>query len=65
MTTGEREGLDEAAQEAQLAEFGRRVPMRRVGSMDDIAHAILYLASDDAQYVTGQEIIVDGGYVVR
>lgn len=65
MTTGEREGLDETAQEAQLAEFGRRVPMHHVGSMDDIANAILYLASDEAQYVTGQEIIVDGGYVVR
>jgi NAD(P)-dependent dehydrogenase (short-subunit alcohol dehydrogenase family) len=65
MTTGEREGLDEDAQEAQLAEYGRRVPMHHVGSMDDIANAILYLASDEARYVTGQEIIVDGGYVVR
>jgi len=65
MTTGEREGLDEAAQEARLEGFGRLVPMHHVGSMDDIAHAILYLASDEAQYVTGQEIIVDGGYVVR
>ena len=65
MTTGERFGLDEDAQEAQLAEFGRRVPMRHVGSMDDIANAIVFLASDDAGYVTGQELIVDGGYVIR
>ena len=36
-----------------------------MGSIDDIAEAILYLASDEAGYVTGQELIVDGGYVVR
>jgi NAD(P)-dependent dehydrogenase (short-subunit alcohol dehydrogenase family) len=65
MTTGERLGLDEDAQETQLAEFGRLVPMRHVGSMDDIANAIVFLASDEAGYVTGQELIVDGGYVIR
>ena len=36
-----------------------------MGAMDDIADAILFLASDEASYVTGQEVIVDGGYVVR
>jgi NAD(P)-dependent dehydrogenase (short-subunit alcohol dehydrogenase family) len=65
MTTGERLGLDEAQQEAQLAGFARHVPMHRLGSTDDIAEAIVYLASDEAGYVTGQELIVDGGYVVR
>jgi dihydroanticapsin dehydrogenase len=65
MTTGERLGLDEDEQEARLAGFGARVPMRRTGSMDDIANAIVFLASDEAGYVTGQELIVDGGYVIR
>ncbi len=65
MTTGERLGLDEDAQTARLVEFGKLVPMKHVGSTDDIAEAILYLASDAAAYVTGQEIVVDGGYVVR
>jgi NAD(P)-dependent dehydrogenase (short-subunit alcohol dehydrogenase family) len=64
MTTGERQGLDEAAQAARLAGFGDKVPMRHVGSADDIAAAVAYLASDDAGYVTGQEIVVDGGYLV-
>jgi NAD(P)-dependent dehydrogenase (short-subunit alcohol dehydrogenase family) len=64
MTTGERDGLDPAAQEARLAAFGRRVPMQRTGSVDDIAAAVAYLASDDSRYVTGQEIVVDGGYLV-
>jgi NAD(P)-dependent dehydrogenase (short-subunit alcohol dehydrogenase family) len=65
MSTGERDGLNPAEQDARIAAFGERVPMRRTGSVDDIANAILYLASDEAVYVTGQEIVVDGGYLVR
>jgi NAD(P)-dependent dehydrogenase (short-subunit alcohol dehydrogenase family) len=65
MTTGEREGLDEDAQEERVAGFAAHLPMKRMGAMDDIADAILFLASDEASYVTGQELIVDGGYVVR
>jgi len=65
MTTGERLGLDAEAQEERLAQFARQVPMKRMGAMDDIADAVLFLASDEASYVTGQELIVDGGYVVR
>lgn len=65
MTTGERLGLDTEAQEARLAQFARHVPMKRMGAMDDIADAVLFLAGDEASYVTGQELIVDGGYVVR
>jgi NAD(P)-dependent dehydrogenase (short-subunit alcohol dehydrogenase family) len=38
------------------------VPMRRVGMPQDIADAILFLASDRASYVNGDEIMVDGGY---
>jgi NAD(P)-dependent dehydrogenase (short-subunit alcohol dehydrogenase family) len=65
MTTGERQGLSEGEQEARLAEFGQRVPMRHCGSTLDIANAIVYLASDASAYVTGQELVVDGGYLVR
>jgi NAD(P)-dependent dehydrogenase (short-subunit alcohol dehydrogenase family) len=65
MTTGERDGLDEAAQEERVAGFASHLPMKRMGAMDDIADAILFLASDEASYITGQEVIVDGGYVVR
>ena len=38
------------------------VPLRRVGMPQDIADAILYLASDRSSYVNGDEITVDGGY---
>jgi len=64
MSTGERYGLDPDQQEARIAEMARKVPVQRMGSVDDIAAAIAYLASDDAAYVTGQEIVVDGGYLV-
>lgn len=38
-----------------------RTPMRRFGTPDDIARAVVYLASDDASFVTGAELAVDGG----
>jgi NAD(P)-dependent dehydrogenase (short-subunit alcohol dehydrogenase family) len=39
------------------------VPMRRAGEVDEVAHAILFLASDEASYITGSEIHVDGGAI--
>jgi 3-oxoacyl-[acyl-carrier protein] reductase len=40
------------------------VPMRRLGSVADIANAALYFASDEAGYVTGQSLVVDGGQIL-
>jgi NAD(P)-dependent dehydrogenase (short-subunit alcohol dehydrogenase family) len=65
MTTGERIGLSPGEQEERLSDFGQLVPMKHVGAMLDIANAMLYLASDESAYVTGQEVVVDGGYLVR
>jgi len=39
----------------------RAVPMGRMGDAWDVAHAVLFLASDEARYITGTEIVVDGG----
>jgi 3-oxoacyl-[acyl-carrier protein] reductase len=65
MSTGERDGLSLEQQEERMLEFGKTNPMRRAGSVDDIANAILYFASDESSYVTGQEIVVDGGHLIR
>jgi 3-oxoacyl-[acyl-carrier protein] reductase len=40
------------------------VPMRRLGSVDDIANAALYFATEEAGYVTGQSLVVDGGQIL-
>lgn len=42
-----------------------RVPMKRLAEPSEIADAVLYLASDKASYVTGQTLVVDGGWAVQ
>ncbi len=41
------------------------VPLGRYGTADDIAYAVLYLASDEAAFVTGAELVIDGGYTAQ
>ena len=43
------------------AEQLRRTPLGRIGRPEDIAYAVIYLASDEASFVTGSEVVVDGG----
>jgi NAD(P)-dependent dehydrogenase (short-subunit alcohol dehydrogenase family) len=38
-----------------------RLPIPRIGTVEDVAAAVLFLASDDAAYITGTELVVDGG----
>jgi len=52
-----------AMQEASTARRVARIPMGRFGEPDDVAKAALFLASDDAGYVTGHTLAVDGGYL--
>jgi NAD(P)-dependent dehydrogenase (short-subunit alcohol dehydrogenase family) len=42
-------------------EYLKKIPLGRWGSPDDIAKVVLFLASDDAGYMTGEDVIVDGG----
>ncbi len=65
MSTGERMGLSIDQQEERMAEFATYSPMGRAGSVDDIAHGILFLASDESSFITGTELVVDGGHLVR
>jgi 3-oxoacyl-[acyl-carrier protein] reductase len=47
-----------------LAQMTASIPLRRLGTVEDIGHAALFLASDEAGYITGQTIVVDGGQVL-
>ena len=47
--------------EKRLAQIAKDIPMRRLGSPQDVAYAALFLASDEAMYITGVELTVDGG----
>ncbi len=40
-------------------------PIGHVGEPDDIAYGIVYLASDESKFVTGEELVIDGGYIAR
>ena len=49
------------ADEAGMAQMAKYIPLGYMGAPEDIAYAMLYLASDEARYVTGQTICIDGG----
>lgn len=45
--------------------FLRAVPLKRAGTSEDIAYGVLYLASDESSFVTGSELVIDGGYTAQ
>jgi 3-oxoacyl-[acyl-carrier protein] reductase len=48
----------------QIAAMNEAIPLGRMGEVEDIAYAALFLASQEASYITGQTIVVDGGQVL-
>lgn len=53
--------MTEALPEKVRQELAAQIPMERLGSADDIANAVLFLASDHSAYITGQVVAVNGG----
>lgn len=51
----------EAMGKEHMETMARPIPLGRLGTVTDVANAILFLASDEASYITGQSIVVDGG----
>jgi 3-oxoacyl-[acyl-carrier protein] reductase len=47
-----------------MDELNRRIPLERWGTAEDVAYAVAFLASDEAAYITGQVLTVDGGLVM-
>jgi NAD(P)-dependent dehydrogenase (short-subunit alcohol dehydrogenase family) len=50
--------------EGSIKDLSAAIPMGRMGFAEDIANGILFLASDDSSYITGSELIIDGGSLI-
>jgi 3(or 17)beta-hydroxysteroid dehydrogenase len=59
MTAGRR--ADPATRERMVS----RIPLGRYGEADEVAYGVLYLASDEAGFVTGSELVIDGGWTAQ
>jgi len=51
--------------EARKRDVSALHPLGHMGEPDDIAWGVVYLASDEARFVTGAELVIDGGYTAR
>jgi len=53
--------MTKALGDAILGEVSKRIPAKRLGTAEEVASAVLFLASPAAAYITGQVLVVDGG----
>jgi NAD(P)-dependent dehydrogenase (short-subunit alcohol dehydrogenase family) len=65
MVEGHVRGQGATDMEAAKAQLASLHPLGRVGEPDDIAWGVVYLASDESRFVTGSELVIDGGYTAR
>lgn len=55
-------GIFDNQNEIFVNNYSKKVPMRRLGTPEDIAPSVAFLLSEDSQYITGQNLIIDGGW---
>jgi len=60
-TPGSREGSNEESRKQTIA----MIPLSRMGTPEDIAQTVVFLASEESNYITGQILIVDGGWTIQ
>jgi NAD(P)-dependent dehydrogenase (short-subunit alcohol dehydrogenase family) len=65
LITGAVASLSEDEANALLGRLLANIPMKKMGKPDDIAHACVFLGSDESTYITGSELVVDGGYTCK
>ncbi len=53
---------DEKTARQSLQWSGRKIPLERIGTAEDVANLMFFLASEESNYITGQSIVVDGGF---
>jgi 3-oxoacyl-[acyl-carrier protein] reductase len=58
------EGMQAERSPGYIRAMERSVPLGRLGTPQDVAHAVLFLASDEAAYITGTTIVIDGGQIL-
>ena len=56
---------DSRGDQAVLQSMEARVPLGRYGESDEVAYGVLYLASDESSFVTGSELVIDGGWTAQ
>jgi NAD(P)-dependent dehydrogenase (short-subunit alcohol dehydrogenase family) len=57
----ERRRADPAQRQLMIS----RIPLGRYGEPDEVAYGVLYLASDESAFVTGSELVIDGGWTAQ